>query len=71
MNLDYFASLLTEYWFILVPLLLISGVSTRKKESKARALQVSSFRIRRLGFFDRRKVAFKDGHHAVFGLLIR
>ena len=40
MNLDYFANLVTEYWFILVPLLLISGGGAREKESKARAWQV-------------------------------
>ncbi len=63
MNLDYFANLLTEYWFILVPLLLISGVSTRKKDSKARALQVIT---RFIGLVVVAIIAL-----GVFGLLIR
>ncbi len=41
-DLHYFANLLTEWWYVLVPLLLISSVSGRKKDSRARMLQVLS-----------------------------
>jgi len=39
-DLHYFANLLTEWWYVLVPLLLISSVGARKKDSRARILQV-------------------------------
>jgi hypothetical protein len=63
MDLDYFANLLTQYWYILLPLLLISGAGARKKESKARAWQVIT---RIIGLMVVVIIAL-----GVFGLLIR
>lgn len=63
MSLDYFAQLLTEYWFILVPLLLITGAEARKKSSRARAIQVLA---RIIGFIAAILIAL-----GIFGLLIR
>ncbi len=40
MNLTFFADLLRDYWYILVPLLLISGSEARAKKSRARIIQV-------------------------------
>lgn len=62
MDLHYFANLLTEWWYVLVPLLLISSVSSRKKDSRARMLQVLS---RIVGFIVAVVIAL-----GVFGLLI-
>jgi len=62
MDLHYFAELLTEWWYILVPLLLISSVSSRKKDSRARMLQVMS---RIVGFIVAIVIAL-----GIFGLLI-
>jgi len=61
-DLQYFAKLLTEWWYILVPLLLISSVSGKKKNSRARILQVLS---RIVGFVVAVIIAL-----GVFGLLI-
>ena len=63
MNLDYFAGLLTEYWYILVPLLLLSGAEARRKESRARVLQVLS---RVIGLIAAIVIVL-----GIFGLLIR
>jgi hypothetical protein len=41
-DLHYFANLLMEWWYVLVPLVLISSVGGRKKDSRARVLQVLS-----------------------------
>lgn len=63
MELDFFARLLTEYWYILLPLLLISGAGARKKESRARAIQVIT---RLIGLVVVIIIAL-----GVFGLLLR
>ena len=63
MDLDYFANLLTQYWFILLPLLLISGTGARRKDTKARAWQVIT---RIIGLLVVVIIAL-----GVFGLLIR
>jgi hypothetical protein len=63
MNLDYFAGLLTEYWYILLPLLLLSGAEARRKQSRARVIQVLS---RAIGSIAAIIIAL-----GVFGLLIR
>ena len=63
MDLDYFANLLTQYWFVLLPLLLISGTGARSKDTKARAWQVIT---RIIGLIVVVIIAL-----GVFGLLIR
>ncbi len=62
-ELHYFAQLLTEWWYVLVPLLLISSVGTRKKDNRARVLQVLS---RIVGFIVAVIIVL-----GIFGLLIR
>ena len=62
MDLKFFADLLRDYWYILVPLLLISGAEARAKKSRARIIQVL-FRI--VGFVAVVVVAL-----GIFGLLM-
>lgn len=63
MDLDFFAALLREYWFVLLPLLLISGAEARAKQNRARIIQVLA---RIVGFVAAVVVAL-----GIFGLLIR
>lgn len=60
---DYFADLLRENWYILVPLVLISGVEVRKKETLARIIQVT---LRVVGFIAAALIAL-----GVIGMLTR
>ena len=62
MNLKFFAELLTNYWYILIPLLLISGSEARAKKSRARIIQILA---RIVGF-----VAVVIVTLGIFGLLI-
>ena len=62
MNLHFFADLLREYWFILLPLLLISGAEARAKRSQARTIQVLA---RIIGFAAAIIIAL-----GIFGILI-
>ena len=62
MNLKFFAELLTNYWYILIPLLLISGSEARAQKSRARTIQVLA---RIVGF-----LAVVIVTLGIFGLLI-
>ena len=62
MDLHFFADLLREYWFILLPLLLISGAEARAKRSRARTIQVLA---RIIGFAAAIIIAL-----GIFGILI-